>query len=337
MDKHLAPVYQRAMTQKRTLSNWLFLCCFMVFAMAVIGAVTRLTESGLSITEWKPISGALPPLTQEAWQHQFDLYKQSPEFTAKHFWMNLEDFKKIFFWEWLHRLWGRSIGIVYALPLLWFWIRKQIPAGYGWKLVVLLGLGGLQGFVGWFMVKSGLVARPSVSHFRLATHLALALFLYASMFWVALDLRRDESRMTLSRFALPGWGLLVLLSTTIVWGAFTAGLKAGLIYNTFPMMGDGLIPSDFGNALTEPAGVQFTHRALAITTALCTLAYAWATRRINKVAPYLAGMVLLQVGLGIATLLSVVNIGLATLHQAGAITLLTLVIASQHRLMTQKV
>jgi cytochrome c oxidase assembly protein subunit 15 len=328
-------------THTQTLSNWLFLCCFMVFSMAVIGAVTRLTESGLSITEWKPISGALPPLSQSAWQHQFELYKQSPEFAAKHFWMNLEDFKKIFFWEWLHRLWGRSIGLVYALPLLWFWVRKQIPAGYGWKLITLLALGGLQGFVGWLMVKSGLVDRPSVSHFRLATHLSLALFLYAAMFWVALDLRRpglnqDDSRMTQSKLALPGWGLLALLSTTIIWGAFVAGLKAGLIYNTFPMMGDGLIPSDFGNAFTEAAGVQFTHRYLAITTAICTLAYAWVTRRVNRVAPWLAAMVLMQVGLGIATLLSVVNIGLATLHQAGAITLLTLVIASQHSLMNQK-
>lgn len=324
------------MTQNRLLSNWLFLCCFMVFAMAVIGAVTRLTESGLSITEWKPISGALPPFNEAAWQHQFELYKQSPEFAAKHFWMNLEDFKKIFFWEWLHRLWGRSIGLVYALPLLWFWIRKKIPQGYGLKLAGLLALGGLQGFVGWFMVKSGLIDRPSVSHFRLATHLALALFLYAAMLWVGLDLRRNESPMTRSRFALPGWGLLALLSTTIVWGAFTAGLKAGLIYNTFPMMDDAWFPSDFGNPLTEAAGVQFTHRYLAITTMLCALVYAWVTRLENKIAPYLVLMVLVQVGLGIATLISGVNIVLATCHQAGAIVLLTLVILSQHHLMKRK-
>ncbi|MDB5491790.1 MAG: Heme synthase, cytochrome oxidase biosis protein Cox15-CtaA [Micavibrio sp.] len=329
------------MTHQRTISNWLFLCAFMVFAMAVIGAVTRLTESGLSITEWKPISGALPPLGQAAWQHQFDLYKQSPEFAAKHFWMDLEDFKKIFFWEWLHRLWGRSIGLVYALPLLWFWVRKQIPSGYGWKLVALLALGGLQGFVGWFMVKSGLVDRPSVSHFRLAVHLSLALFLYAAMVWVGLDLRRsppdrDESRMDLSRLVLAGWGLLTLLSVTIVWGAFVAGLKAGLIYNTFPLMGDGLIPPDFGSAFTAAPGVQFTHRVLAMATLTGTLAYASATRRVNRFAPYLAAMVVVQVGLGIATLLSVVNIGLATLHQAGAITLLTLALVSQHQLLNLK-
>lgn len=309
----------------------------MVFAMAVIGAVTRLTESGLSITEWKPVTGALPPMNEAAWEHQFALYKNSPEFAAKHFWMNLEDFKKIFFWEWLHRLWGRAIGLVYALPLLWFWARKKIPNGYGLKLLGLLALGGLQGFVGWFMVKSGLVDRPSVSHFRLATHLGLALVLFSAMLWLALDLRRDTAIKTrISKYAPWGWALLGLLSTTIIWGAFVAGLKAGLIYNTFPMMGDHLIPTDFGNPLTSAAGVQFIHRVLATVTVLGVLCFAWMTRHENKLAPWIAFAVIAQFGLGVLTLLTQLDLHLAATHQAGAITLLGLTIAGQYSLKHQK-
>lgn len=324
------------MTTSRTISNWLFLCAFMVFAMAVIGAVTRLTESGLSITEWKPVTGALPPLNEAAWQHQFDLYKNTPEFAAKHFWMDIGDFKKIFFWEWLHRLWGRAIGLVYVLPLLWFMVRRQLPQGSGWKFAGLLALGGLQGFIGWFMVQSGLIDRPSVSHFRLALHLAMALILFAALFWLALDLRAPALRKKASRLSHAGWGVLALLSVTIIWGAFVAGLDAGQIYNTFPLMGDGLIPPDFINPVTSAAGVQFTHRWLAIGTMIAVLSYAFAARK-ERVVPFLALMAMTQVALGLATLLTQVRIDLAAMHQAGAIILLALMIISQHSLLHQKI
>lgn len=310
--------------------RWLLLCCFMIFAMAVIGAVTRLTESGLSITEWKPVTGALPPLSETAWHHQFDLYKQSPEYAAKHFWMELSDFKKIFFWEWLHRLWGRLIGLVYALPLCWFLLRKQIPKHDVWKYVGLLALGGAQGFMGWFMVQSGLIDRPSVSHFRLAAHLALALLLFSCMWWLAMSLRDHATPRASSIVKTYGWFCLLLLSATIIWGAFVAGLDAGMIYNTFPHMGAGLIPPDFGNIHSSPPGVQFTHRLLAITTFCAILLLAWL-RRTDRAALFLAATAFLQVGLGISTLLTQVDIGLAALHQAGAIILLALLLTVLRR------
>lgn len=332
----------------------------MIFAMAVIGAITRLTESGLSITEWKPIAGALPPLNEAAWQHQFDLYKQSPEFAAKHFWMNLADFKKIFFWEWLHRLWGRTIGLVYALPLFWFWWKKQIPQGYGWKLFGIFCLGGLQGAVGWYMVKSGLSQRPEVSHLRLAMHLGLALFIYGVTLWTALSLtspspRRGEGRdegaccdgegfslfplrlKTLTLTLSPAGrgnkrlGLLALLlvSITIIWGAFVAGLDAGMAYNTFPMMNGRWTPDtpwSFHAMIFDPGWVQFTHRWLAKTTFVTVLIYAIRARSWP-----VGAMVCIQLCLGIATLLSQVALPLAATHQAGAIALLSLIIWSMRK------
>ncbi|HTK86002.1 MAG TPA: COX15/CtaA family protein [Patescibacteria group bacterium] len=318
---------------ERRIVVWLYICCFMVFAMAVIGAVTRLTESGLSITEWKPVSGAIPPLNEAQWQHEYDLYRQSPEFHAKHFWMSLADFKHIFFWEWLHRLVGRLIGLVYTLPLLWFAIKKQIPPGYGWKFAGVLALGASQGLLGWWMVESGLVTRPSVSHFRLAAHLVLALTIYSCMWWLALsvDGRRNAADGTTKDYQLPSTVYhamfsLALLVTTITWGAFTAGLHAGKIYNTFPLMDAQFTPTGAAHPLTEPGWVQFTHRWLAITTGLTVLALAW---RVRDAA--LAIMVFIQIGLGISTLLSSVWLPLGALHQAGAVILLTLLLRTLYR------
>ena len=323
--------------EHKTVVMWLLFCAFMVFAMMIIGAITRLTESGLSITEWKPITGALPPLDEAAWQHQFNLYQQTPEFAAKHFWMEIGDFKKIFFWEWLHRLWGRTIGLAYVLPLIWFAARRQLPKGSGWKFLVLLALGGLQGFVGWFMVQSGLIDRPSVSHFRLAIHLSMALVLFAALLWIGLRMRNPAlQRVKASAPLWLGWGVLALLSTTIVWGAFVAGLDAGMIYNQFPLMGKGLVPPDFGDPFHSAAGVQFTHRWLAITTMLAVLSYAALTLKQTRIAPWLALMVLVQVGLGIATLLTQVHLHLAASHQGGAMILLALMMASQHFLLYRK-
>ncbi len=268
---------------------------------------------------------ALPPLNAAQWQHEYDLYKQSPEFKAKHFWMSLDDFKHIYFWEYLHRLIGRLIGVVYALPLIWFAVRKQIPKGYGWKFVGLLALGGCQGLLGWWMVESGLVDRPSVSHFRLAAHLALALFIFGCTLWLAFDFTLSSSQGSRSLKA-HGFAALALLATTIVWGAFTAGLHAGLIYNTFPLMNGHLTPTGPANILTEHSWVQFTHRWLAVTTGLTILGFAW---RVRDAA--LAVMVLVQITLGISTLLSAVWLPLAVLHQAGAIILLALMLRALHR------
>lgn len=320
--------------------KWLLLCCFMVFAMCVVGAITRLTESGLSITEWKPITGALPPLSEEHWQQEFDLYKASPEFASKHFWMNLEDFKKIYVWEWSHRLLGRMIGLVFALPLLWFAIRRQIPAGYGRKFLFLLALGGAQGFMGWYMVKSGLVDRPSVSHFRLAAHLGLAVLIFSMMWWYALDLaQKGTAALTYSSsLARHGWAMLVLLALTMIWGAFTAGLDGGMIYNTFPKMDSHWIPPEltfnapaWWNALHAPAAVQFVHRVLAVITGLGILALGIRARD-----HALSAMVVIQVGLGISTILTQVMIPVAALHQAGALILLALLLRCLHRFQNAK-
>ena len=174
-------------TPYKNIRNWLFFTAFMVFTLAIIGAVTRLTESGLSMVEWKPLIGAIPPLSQEEWNRVFGLYQATPEFIHKNSWMELEDFKKIFFWEWLHRLWGRIIGLVFALPMIWFWIKGQIPEGYKVKFVGLLLLGGAQGAMGWFMVVSGLNDVPEVSHYRLAAHLGLALLVFVLLLWMAFD------------------------------------------------------------------------------------------------------------------------------------------------------
>ena len=214
---------------RRPLFIWLYTCCALIFAMAVIGAVTRLTESGLSITEWHPISGAVPPLSAAEWQHAYELYRASPEFAAKHAWMTLEDFKHIYFWEWLHRLVGRLIGVVYAVPLFYFFITRQIPCGYGWPLLGILALGFGQGLLGWWMVESGLVNRPSVSHFRLAAHLGLALFIYGCIYWTARSLRNQNSEFRIQNFdvRLLGWSALLLLITTMTWGAFTRRAACG--------------------------------------------------------------------------------------------------------------
>lgn len=320
------------MMHTRNLAYWLIACCFMVFAMAVIGAITRLTESGLSITVWEPVTGALPPLNEAAWQKAFDAYRQTPEFLHQHSWMGLEDYKKIYFWEWLHRLWGRLIGAVYALPMIWFWVRGQIPSAYKKPLLGLLALGGLQGFIGWFMVQSGLIDRPDVSHYRLALHLSMAFIIFGWMVWLAVPLWRGETAQV--KRARPhafthGIAGLCALSLTIIWGAFTAGLDAGMIYNSFPLMNGHLLPQESIHLLSpleQQAWVQFTHRWLAVLTGVLLLSYAWRTRFY-----VLGAMVFVQIGLGIVTLLSQVEITPATLHQAGALILLGLVIYSFKR------
>ncbi|MGE3623158.1 MAG: COX15/CtaA family protein [Bdellovibrionales bacterium] len=327
------------MSQNRPVALWLFFCCGMIFAMALLGAVTRLTESGLSITDWAPVTGALPPLTQTEWEKAFAAYRQIPQYQLLNRGMTLDEFKNIYFWEWLHRLWGRLIGIVFALPLIYFFLRGKISKPLGWRLIGLLALGGLQGFIGWFMVKSGLADNVRVSPYRLALHLGFALFLYAWMLWIALGLngmRKSPASWCLRRH---GWAALGFLAITMCWGALTAGLRAGSQYNTWPLMDGAFFPSaaftilpKWHNFFENLALVQFIHRWLGPVTALLILSWAcrlWRESGVDRRRPLALGaMAVLQTGLGLATLLMQTPIALAALHQAGAILLLTLLLVN---------
>jgi len=331
---------------------WLFTCAAAVFLMALVGAVTRLTESGLSIVEWRPVTGALPPLNAAEWDAAFGLYKTSPQYRMVNLGMSLADFKQIYFWEWLHRLWGRLIGVIYFIPLACFWLRKQVPASEKKPLLGILALGFLQGALGWFMVKSGLADQPAVSPYRLAAHLALAFVIFCSLFYrgLSLSVARDpaaEKLLPLRRWLLAA---LALAGVTMLWGAFVAGLRAGLVYNDdFPLMGKHLWPGEMFhfspwwiNFFENHAAVQFTHRVLAVLTFLQILFVVWKSRsfacppRLSKLFAALLAMACVQVGLGIATVMTHVNIIAATLHQAGALTLLAILTALLYNIPGEK-
>jgi len=309
------------------IARWLLLAAILVFAMVVIGGITRLTESGLSITEWKPISGALPPIGDAAWQEVFAKYRQTPEYQQINRGMSLADFKFIFFWEYLHRLLGRLIGLAFALPLLWFTWTRAIPRGYGPRLVALLALGGLQGAIGWWMVKSGLVLRTDVSHFRLAVHLLTALFIIAGLIWTALDLKALARDRGARPARLTGFGLIValVLLVQLLFGAFTAGLDAGYVSSTWPLMNDHFFPEGvtwLGSALAtianDPYLIHFIHRWWAW---LVVLALVLLARRVKQAGARSAAVAIhiafgTQVLLGIATVVTGINFWLAVSHQA---------------------
>lgn len=324
----------------KPLSIWLFVSAFMVFAMAIIGAITRLTESGLSMVEWRPLIGAIPPLTEAEWTRVFDIYKQTPEFIKKNSWMELGDFKQIFFWEWFHRFWGRLIGLVYALPLIFFLVRGMVPKSYHLKLVIGLLLGGAQAVMGWYMVQSGLIDDPYVSHYRLAAHLGLAFIIFNYLLWLALDLWPHGYDPT----ALPathslkrqGWLTFGLLFITITWGAFVAGKDAGMIYNSWPLMDGNAFPPSGFDPLNDHGWVQFTHRWLAAITVIGVLLYVRRGWKEFNRAHFTFGLVGLtvisQFVMGISTLLSQVNITYAATHQAGAFILTGLCLLSLFKL-----
>ncbi len=332
----------------RSIAAWLLACAAMILVMVVLGGVTRLTESGLSITEWQPVSGILPPLSDAAWQAEFARYREIPQFRLVHSWMTLADFKTIFFWEWLHRLWGRLIGLAFALPFLWFLLRRRIPAGLTPRLAGILVLGGAQGLLGWVMVKSGLVDRVEVSQYRLVAHLGLAILLYAAVLWTALDLlwRQAEPATAPAGLRRAAGFILALIFLTLLAGGFVAGLNAGLTYNTFPLMDGRLVPAGYFqlspwwlNWFENVAAVQFDHRLLAMATLAAVIAFGVAAagrrdlpRRARRAIAALLALGLVQVGLGIATLLLVVPIPLAAAHQAGAVLLLTASLAARHAL-----
>ncbi|MSO76564.1 MAG: heme A synthase [Alphaproteobacteria bacterium] len=345
--------------RRRWIGVWLWASLALIFAMVAIGGITRLTESGLSITEWRPLIGAFPPLSDADWQRLFELYRQSPEFQQKNFTMDLTRFKTIFWWEYAHRLWGRVIGIVYFVPFVGFWWRGWFGPALARRLLVVFCLGGLQGAVGWWMVASGLVDRPEVSAYRLALHLALAFLIAALILWTLLDLAeapRNSLSPTGERVGVRGisnhaetapgrrlaWLTLALVSATVVAGALVAGNDAGLVYNSFPLMDGYLLPPDYLRPDIEPAwrnlfeshaAVQLHHRVLALASLAVILWFWWAHRRhpgMALPAALLATMALAQVALGIATLLAAVPIALGVLHQAGAFGLFLAVVWTAH-------
>jgi cytochrome c oxidase assembly protein subunit 15 len=328
----------------RPVRVWLYCVAAMVLAMVVIGGATRLTESGLSITEWAPISGMVPPLTDADWLREFDAYKLIPQYLSDNSWMGMDDFKYIFWWEWSHRFFGRIIGFAFLVPFLVFLVQRRFSWSLAGPLAGLFVLGGFQGFLGWWMVSSGLSQLTSVSQYRLAAHLFAASILFLSLIWVARRLvprrSRDSAPGAGQGPGWPVWLLLALILFQIVAGAFVAGLDAGMGYNTWPLMDGSLVPAGLGamqplwrNLFENAMTVQFDHRMIAYAIVVYVGVLIWWQRRrggfsgVNGWLPRIGALVLLQVGLGIATLLSVVAIPLALGHQALAFMLAGAVMA----------
>jgi cytochrome c oxidase assembly protein subunit 15 len=327
----------------RIVAAWLLVSATLVFLMVVVGGVTRLTHSGLSIVEWQPLVGALPPFSDADWQTLFAKYRETPEFRLVNFDMDLAGFKQIFWWEYFHRLLGRLIGVVYALPFLWLVSRRRVDAALAWKLGAVFMLGALQGALGWFMVKSGLVDNPRVSHFRLTAHLGMALAILAAELWIALDLLAPRSAGPRTPSARLALALAALVFVMCLTGGFVAGLRAGFAYNTFPLMNGHLVPPEimmlepwWSNILYNMATVQFTHRAIAWLLIVLVPLFWWHARRAardgrTRLATHaLLAVLALQVTLGISTLVLVVPLSLAAAHQAGAVLLLAAALWATH-------
>ena len=313
--------------------KWLFCVAFLVAVMVVIGGVTRLTGSGLSMVEWRPLMGTLPPMTALEWQRVYQLYQASPEYQQMNYGMSLDAFKTIFFWEYFHRLWGRLLGLIFGLPLIIFALTGRIPSGFGRRLFILLLLGSFQGVVGWWMVKSGLTQEASVSQYRLVAHLSLALIIFGLLVWTGFDLRDGRGRPPSGH----GLATLILLGITIVAGALVAGMDAGLLYNEYPLMGQSLVPLEYGEAgwldpFENPASAQFHHRWLGALTFAAAIVLGLKGRsgalalRCNLVL----GAASVQFFLGVFTLLHGVPVSLGVMHQAGAVILLGCLLALLH-------
>jgi cytochrome c oxidase assembly protein subunit 15 len=333
---------------RRQIAGWLGVCCVLVFLMVVVGGVTRLTHSGLSMVEWKPLVGTIPPLSQTQWDEVFQKYQTTPEYLHVNRGMSLDEFKGIFWWEYFHRLLGRAIGLVFLLPLLFFFARGKIDGALALRLAGIFMLGALQGAVGWFMVKSGLVDDPRVSQYRLTAHLGLALAIYAAMLWTALGLLKpsgapaDDPRRRLGNCALGLAALIFLMSLS---GGFVAGIRAGFAYNTFPLMNGNLVPPEllilepwWLNLFNNMATVQFNHRMIAWLLMVLVPAFWLMTRsvplppRARLATHILLAMLAIQVTLGISTLLLIVPVPLAAAHQGGAVLLLTAALWAGHEL-----
>ena len=328
-------------TVPRSVRNWLIVVAGMIFFMIVLGALTRLTESGLSMVEWKPVTGVLPPMSEAAWQQELQKYLSSPQGKTVGRDFTVGQFQQIYWLEFLHRLLGRVIGAVFAFPLAWFWLRGKLSPRLKPRLLVMLVLGGLQGALGWAMVASGLVDRPSVSHYRLAAHLLLAVSLYAYTVWLILELGDQARRRDDPRTARQAAGLIGFLFVVMTFGAFMAGLRAGWSHNTFPTMSGYWIPPGLFdlqpwwiNIFENGTTIQFIHRWLAKLLVLGVLALLIRARRSETYAA--AAMAAVQMSLGIATILTGVDITLAAMHQAGAVLLLTTLIVVRHRAMPSR-
>jgi heme a synthase len=322
--------------KRRPLRIWLWSIAAMTLSVLIVGGITRLTQSGLSITDWQPLMGVVPPLSEAQWVEKFELYRQYPEYQQLRRGMSLDEFKFIFFWEYLHRLLARAIGMVFLVPFVFFAVRGYLSRPLAIRTLGLFALGGMQGVLGWIMVQSGLVDQPSVSHYRLAAHLGLAFVIFGACVWLARDLRPPATTVHASagsiRFMRRGLAAIgVLLALQVVWGAFVAGLKAGLIYNTFPLMGGRLIPvyllglePAIRNFFENPVAVQWTHRVLGTVLGVVVIGFGVrvlragvdaASRRLNAA---LIGLMLLQYLLGVLTLLYFVPVALGVIHQAMA-------------------
>ena len=334
------------MKKNKYVVYWLLTGCFLIFVMVLVGGITRLTHSGLSISDYKLIQGTIPPMNEQEWQEAFELYKQYPEYQKLNNHFGIEEFKDIYFWEWLHRVIGRFIGVVFMVPFLYFLVTKKLDKPTIKKAIILLIMGGFQGFLGWYIVKSGLIDRPDVSHFRLAAHLTTAFLTFAYSLWVALDLIYPEKKeidkgiRNLIRIGL------VLLLLQIIWGAFVAGLDAGFIHNHWPLMSEGKLIHEtvyieqqpvIKNFFEGKSGVQFVHRYLAYLV-VGFIALIWFKTRKMPTTPLqekglkvLLGLVFVQFLLGVLTLIYAVPLWLGIAHQIGAFFLLAAMTFTLHR------
>jgi len=337
----------------RQIAAWLLFCAAVIFAMIVLGGVTRLTHSGLSMVEWKPLIGIVPPLSEQAWLETFEKYQQFPEYQKINQGMSLDGFKSIFMYEYLHRVLGRLIGVIFLLPMLYFTFRRRVRPGMIPKLLILFFLGGLQGLLGWYMVKSGLVNNPHVSQYRLTAHLGVAVAIYTYMLWVAFDLlfpAQAEGSQVAGRYARWSLVLVALVYLMILSGGLVAGTRAGFAYDTWPLMGDSFIPRGLYagtpgwlDAFEDITTIQFNHRMFAyllfiLLNGFAFLVYCSATRGYARLGVGLLVVALLvQVGLGISTLLLHVPVAVAAAHQGGAVLLLSATVFISHVLVRQQV
>ncbi len=332
-------------SRHRPVLIWLIVLYAMVLLMVVIGGITRLTGSGLSMVEWHPLMGALPPIGDEAWQAVFAQYQESPQYQQVNHWMTLSDFKTIFFWEYFHRLFGRLIGLAFVLPWLFFLLRGRLRDGLAGRTAIAFALGGAQGILGWYMVKSGLVDVPAVSHYRLAAHFMLAMLVGHYLLWLILDLASRRAAVTPANPLILryGWGLVALTSVQLTWGAFMAGTRAGSLFSTFPDMNDAFVPPGmwqltplWRNLLDNPIHIHFTHRLLGWVLAFACL-FAWLLIRKVAVTPrqvwagrLLLALPLLQMVLGAATVMSYVSTPMAVAHQLGGVLVLSAAVFAVH-------
>lgn len=335
---------------QRQIAIWLFCICILIFTMVVLGGVTRLTRSGLSMVEWQPIMGVMPPISESSWQETFEKYKQFPEYQKINIDMDLEEFKTIFYFEYGHRILGRLIGLCFLVPFLYFLIRKKIKKQMTVKFIIMFILGGFQGLLGWYMVKSGLANDPHVSQYRLTAHLSAAIAIYGYIFWVALGLISPKAKNTSIEGIQSIWKFSLLITTIIaimiISGGFVAGTHAGLAYNTFPLMAGYFFPPGlysmepfYISVFEDLTTIQFNHRMIAYALCIAVPVFWFKTRtqpltnRTRVVLNLLLIMLAIQVSLGISTLLLAVPVALAATHQAGALALFTLALFVNHELL----